>query len=100
MAIVNSLDLKLFRPYLQTKRLSCLGNNEAENLFIPFDTQYNLALKGRPLGHQYLRNDLATLMDGIIFNQRMERPVIDKRFAATFIQIIPISEQVLNKLSG
>lgn len=60
-----------------------LMDHSSNNVFVPFDQHYNHTLKGRPLGHQYLRNDLSSLMDGIIFNRTMERPTIDKSFAAS-----------------
>jgi len=63
-----------------------IGQSANDNYFLSLD---NISLEGylsRPLGHQYMTNDIAKVMDGVVFNRYMSMPYTDWEF---YFQIVP-----------
>ena len=57
-----------------------IGQSAEDNYFLPLK---NLSLEGywsRPLAHQNMTNDIAKVMDGVVFNRHMKRPRTDWEF--------------------
>jgi len=62
-------------PPLKNSLEYLIGKSENDNYFLPL---HNLSLEGylsRPLAHQNLSNDIAQVMDGVVFNRHMRRPI-------------------------
>lgn len=51
-----------------------LGRSEHENCLLPLHGLRLDSLVSRPLSYQYLTTDISTVMDGLVFNRKMERP--------------------------
>ncbi|MEO1514578.1 MAG: erythromycin esterase family protein [Bacteroidota bacterium] len=54
-----------------------IGKSPNDNYFLPLQ---NLSLQNyvsRPLGHQYMTNDIAKVMDAVVFNRYMRKPYTD-----------------------
>ena len=54
-----------------------IGQSPGDNYFLPLK---NISFEGylsRPLGHQNMTNDIAQVMDGVIFNRYMRKSRID-----------------------
>lgn len=63
-----------------------IGKSENDNYFLPLK---NISLEtylSRPLAHQNMTTDIAKVMDGVVFNRHMRRPVTDWEF---FLYIVP-----------
>lgn len=64
-------------PALQNSLEFLLHQAEYENYLLPLGQHLKSSLPSRPLGYVYIKNNIATLMDAIIFNQTMKRPKAD-----------------------
>tara|TARA_B100000809_G_scaffold119529_1_gene117789 strand:+ start:19719 stop:21044 length:1326 start_codon:yes stop_codon:yes gene_type:complete len=63
-----------------------IGKSDYENCLLPLQG-YNLSnYLSRPLSYVYMKNDIANVMDAIIFNRNMKRPKWDRNF---FLEIYP-----------
>ena len=51
-----------------------LGESEYDNCLLPLYGLRLGALVSRPLSYQYMTTDISTVMDGLVFNRKMERP--------------------------
>ena len=72
-----------------------IGTAKADNYFLPL---HGLSLEGymsRPLGNKYMTNDIAQVMDGVIFNRKMKLPYIDWDF---FMYVVPENRYIPKKL--
>jgi len=75
-----------------------IGKSANDNYFLPLK---NLSLEGylsRPLGHQYMTNDIAQVMDGVVFNRNMRRPYTDWDFLKYLVPENKISAKKIDKL--
>lgn len=57
-----------------------IGKSKNDNYFLPLK---NISLEGyssRPLAHQNMTTDISKVMDGVVFNRYMRRPVTDWEF--------------------
>ena len=57
-----------------------------ENCFLSFENYDSGDLISRPLGQQYMKNNISHVMDGVVFNKEMKRPRLDRNF---FLEIYP-----------
>lgn len=65
-----------------------IGKSENDNYFLPLK---NISLEtylSRPLAHQNMTTDIAKVMDGVVFNRHMRRPVTDWEFSCISFQKI------------
>jgi len=72
-----------------------IGTAKADNYFLPL---HGLSLEGymsRPLGNKYMTNDIAQVMDGVIFNRKMKLPYTDWDF---FMYVVPENKYIPKKL--
>lgn len=64
-----------------------LGQSSHDNLFLPLNEDLNLeGVKSRPLGNFYMKTDIHTVMDAVVFNRNMKPPTLDNNF---FLKIYP-----------
>ena len=71
-----------------------IGQFENDNYFLPLK---DLNLQGyisRPLGHQYMTNDITKVMDGVVFNRKMRKPYTDWEY---LFYIVPENKMWANK---
>lgn len=64
-----------------------IGQSPHDNLFLPFNERMDLkGFKSRPLGNYYMKTDINSVMDAVVFNRNMKPPTLDTDF---FLQIYP-----------
>ena len=72
-----------------------IGEAKADNYFLPLK---GLSLEGyvsRPLGNYYMTNDIAQVMDGVIFNRGMKPCFMDWDF---FMYLVPENKYIPKKI--
>jgi erythromycin esterase len=63
-----------------------IGKSNYENCLLPLKN-YNLSnYLSRPLSYIYMKNNIANVMDAVVFNRNMKRPKFDRNF---FLEIYP-----------
>lgn len=75
-----------------------IGKSANDNYFLSLN---NLSLEGylsRPLGHQYMTNDITQVMDGVIFNRNMRRPSTDWDFLKYLVPENKISTKKVERI--
>lgn len=67
-----------------------IGKSNYTNCFLPLNELSLTSYLARPLGHVYMKNDISNVMDGIVFNRYMKRPMLDRDF---LLKIYPVKPQ-------
>ena len=57
-----------------------IGKSEYTNCLLPLRGESFESYLSRPLGNYYMKNDIAKIMDAVIFNRSMRRPRTDAEF--------------------
>ena len=72
-----------------------IGSADADNYFLPLEGLSLENYMSRPLGNLYMTTDIATVIDGVIFNRHMKQPYTDWDF---FMELVPENKYVPKKI--
>lgn len=66
------------KPVQENSLEYIIGQSKYDDCFLPLNDLKIAPYHSRPLGNFYMTNDIANVMDGVIFNRNMKSPKFDK----------------------
>ena len=83
--------LKKLKPAPENSLEYILNQSKFGNCFLPLGNLKIAPYYSRPLGNFYMKNDISNIMDGVIFNRRMEFPKFDRNL---FLKAYPENKYI------
>lgn len=82
---------KTIKPAKENTLEVLLNQSKQDHFLLPLNGLKVAPYLSRPLGNMYMKNDIARVMDAVIFNREMEYPTLDRNF---FLKIYPENKYI------